>query len=143
MKKILLLIFLSNTCYAEQVFQFKSPSFTGVGYSSHVQTIENTEKTRRDAIDAAKFQAAKDAATAVNNTNLQKFLNNFESRVYAQLSSQLVNNLFGENPQNSGTVSISGNTIQYSKSGDEINLTVTGQDGSVTQIIIPVAQFKF
>mgnify|MGYP003650832925 CR=1 FL=1 len=143
MKKILLLILLSNTCYAEQVFQFKSPSFTGVGYSSHVQTIENTEKTRRDAIDAAKFQAAKDAATAVNNTNLQKFLNNFESRVYAQLSSQLVNNLFGENPQNSGTVSISGNTIQYSKSGDEINLTVTGQDGSITQIIIPVAQFKF
>jgi len=143
MKKILLLILLSNTCYAEQVFQFKSPSFTGVGYSSHVQTIENTEKTRRDAIDAAKFQAAKDAATAVNNTNLQKFLNNFESRVYAQLSSQLVNNLFGENPQNSGIVSISGNTIQYSKSGDEINLTVTGQDGSVTQIIIPVAQFKF
>jgi curli production assembly/transport component CsgF len=114
-----------------------------VGYSSHVQTIENTEKTRRDAIDAAKFQAAKDAATAVNNTNLQKFLNNFESRVYAQLSSQLVNNLFGENPQNSGIVSISGNTIQYSKSGDEINLTVTGQDGSITQIIIPVAQFKF
>jgi hypothetical protein len=51
--------------------------------------------------------------------------------------------LFGENPQNSGTVSISGNTIQYSKSGDEINLTVKGQDGSVTQIIIPVAQFKF
>lgn len=143
MKKILLLIFLSNTCYAEQVFQFKSPSFTGVGYSSHVQTIENTEKTRRDAIDAAKFQAAKDAAILVNNTNLQKFLNNFESRVYAQLSSQLVNNLFGENPQNSGTVSISGNTIQYSKSGDEINLTVKGQDGSVTQIIIPVAQFKF
>tara|TARA_R110000868_G_scaffold46963_12_gene154582 strand:+ start:2102 stop:2533 length:432 start_codon:yes stop_codon:yes gene_type:complete len=143
MKKILLLILLSNTCYAEQVFQFKSPSFTGVGYSSHVQTIENTEKTRRDAIDAAKFQAAKDAATAVNNTNLQKFLNNFESRVYAQLSSQLVNNLFGENPQNSGIVSISGNTIQYSKSGDEINLTVTGQDGSITQIIIPVAQFKF
>jgi hypothetical protein len=90
-----------------------------------------------------RLQAAKDAATATNNTNLQKFLNNFESRVYAQLSSQLVNNLFGENAQTTGTVTISGNTINYSKTGDEINLTVTGQDGSVTQIIIPVAQFKF
>jgi len=127
----------------EQQFQFKSPSFTGVGYSSHVQTIENTEKTRKDAIETKKFQEAKDAAAALNNTNLVKFLNNFESRVYAQLSSQLVNNLFGENPQNSGIVTISGNTIRYSKSGDEINLTVTGQDGSVTQVIIPVAQFKF
>jgi hypothetical protein len=133
----------SSVSAAEQVFQFKSPSFTGVGYSSHVQTIENTEKTRKDILESAKLQAAKDAATATNNTNLQKFLNNFESRVYAQLSSQLVNNLFGENAQTTGTVTISGNTINYSKTGDEINLTVKGQDGSVTQIIIPVAQFKF
>lgn len=137
------LTFFSSYASGQLYFQFKSPAFSGIGYSSHVQTIENTEKTRKDALEAAKFQAAKDAATATNNTNLQKFLNNFESRVYAQLSSQLVNNLFGENPQNSGTVTISGNTIQYAKSGDEISLTVTGQDGSVTQIIIPVAQFKF
>lgn len=133
----------SSSSTAELTHSFKSPAFSGVGYSSHVQTIENTERVRKDAIDAAKLQAAKDAAAAVNNTNLMKFLNNFESRVYAQLSSQLVNNLFGENPQNSGSVVIQGNTIKYSKTGDEINLTVTGSDGSVTQIIIPIAQFKF
>lgn len=134
---------ITSSVFAELVQAFKSPAFNGVGYSSHVQTIENTERVRKDAIDAARLQAAKDAAAAANNTNLSKFLNNFESRVYAQLSSQLVNNLFGENPQNSGTVMIQGNTITYNKTGDEINLTVVGQDGSVTQIIIPVAQFKF
>lgn len=134
---------ITNSAFAELVQAFKSPAFNGVGYSSHVQTIENTERVRKDAIDAARLQAAKDAAAAANNTNLSKFLNNFESRVYAQLSSQLVNNLFGENPQNSGTVIIQGNKITYNKTGDEINLTVVGQDGSVTQIIIPVAQFKF
>lgn len=133
----------SSSSTAELTHSFKSPAFSGVGYSSHVQTIENTERVRKDAIDAAKLQAAKDAAAAVNNTNLMKFLNNFESRVYAQLSSQLVNNLFGENPQNSGSVVIQGNTITYAKTGDEINLTVVGSDGSVTQIIIPIAQFKF
>lgn len=144
MKKIIILVILiSDICLADQTFQFKSPSFTGVGYSSHVQTIENTEKTRKESIEVSRLQAAKDAAVLTNNTNLQKFLNNFESRVYAQLSSQLVNNLFGENPQNSGTVTISGNTITYNKTGDEINLTVRGQDGNITQIIIPVAQFKF
>jgi curli production assembly/transport component CsgF len=134
---------MTITSKAELAFSFKSPAFSGIGYSSHVQTIENTERVRKDAIESAKLQAAKEAATAANNTNLVKFLNNFESRVYAQLSSQLVNNLFGENPKESGTVVISGNTIKYSKTGDEISLTVTGQDGSVTQIIIPVAQFKF
>jgi curli production assembly/transport component CsgF len=134
---------MTITSKAELAFSFKSPAFSGIGYSSHVQTIENTERVRKDAIESAKLQAAKEAASAANNTNLVKFLNNFESRVYAQLSSQLVNNLFGENPKESGTVVISGNTIKYSKTGDEISLTVTGQDGSVTQIIIPVAQFKF
>jgi hypothetical protein len=89
------------------------------------------------------LQAAKDAAAEAKNTNLQKFLNNFESRVYAQLSSQLVNSLFGENPKDFGTVQLEGNNIRYSKSADEINLTVVGKDGTVTEINIPVGQFKF
>ena len=145
MKKtiIILLILTSNLVYAEQTFQFKSPSFSGVGYSSHVQTIENTETTRKQALDAAKLQAAKDAAAAAANTNLSKFLNNFESRVYAQLSTQLVNNLFGENPQNSGTVTIEGNTIQYTKTADQISLTVTGADGTLTQVQIPIGTLTF
>ena len=145
-KKLLILSIVTlaaSSANAQLAFSFRSPAFNGVGYSSHVQTIENTERVRHDAIDAQRLQAAKDAAAAASNTNLSKFLNNFESRVYAQLSSQLVNSLFGENPQNSGTVVVQGNTIKYSKTSDEINLTVTAQDGSVTQIIIPVAQFKF
>ena len=141
-KSLLSLLCLASTAHAEQTFQFKSPSFNGVGYSSHVQTIENTETTRRAAIDAKRLQDAKDAAAAAKNTNLQKFLNNFESRVYAQLSTQLVNNLFGENPQNSGTVTIEGNTIQYTKTVDMISMTVTAADGSITQVQIPIGQLK-
>ena len=128
---------------AEQSFSFKSPAFSGIGYSSHVQTIENTETTRKQALEAQKLQDAKDAAALAKNTNLNKFLNNFESRVYAQLSTQLINNLFGENPQNSGTVQIEGNTITYTKTADQISLTITGADGNVTQVIIPVGSFTF
>lgn len=138
-----ILLLLSISAHAELTFQFKSPSFNGVGYSSHVQTIENTETTRRQAIEAARLQAAKDAAAAANNTNLVKFLNNFESRVYAQLSTQLVNNLFGENPQNSGVVTIEGNTIQYTKTADMVSLTVTDVNGNLTQVQIPIGQLKF
>ena len=146
MKKILLialLILIPKTSNAEQTFQFKSPSFSGIGYSSHVQTIENTEYTRKQAIDAAKKQAAIDAANAANNTVLAKFLTNFESRVYAQLSTQLVNNLFGENPQSSGTVTIEGNTITYTKTADMINMTVTDTSGNVTQVSIPIGTLSF
>jgi len=141
--RILILTILTSNVYAEQVFQFKSPSFSGIGYSSHVQTIENTENSRKEANESAKLQAAKDAAAAAKNTNLQKFLNNFESRVYAQLSTQLVNNLFGENPQNSGIVTIEGNTIQYTKTADMISMTVTAADGTITQVEIPIGTLKF
>jgi curli production assembly/transport component CsgF len=143
MKRILLstVILLTNNTYAQQVFQFKSPQFNGIGYSSHIQTIENTEFTRNQALVSARKQAVIDAATAKGNTNLAKFLNNFESRVYAQLSTQLVNNLFGENPQNSGTINLEGNKIQYTRNADQISLTVTDKDGNVTQIVIPVGTF--
>ena len=140
---LLFLLLATNVQATELDFAFKSPSFSGIGYSSHVQTIENTEYSRKQAIAAQKLQAAKDAAAAANNTNLQKFLNNFESRVYAQLSTQLVNNLFGENPQNSGTVAIEGNTIQYVKTADMVDLTVTDSNGNITQVQIPIGQLKF
>jgi len=141
--RILAVVLISSNAYAEQVFQFKSPSFSGIGYSSHVQTIENTEYTRKQAIEAAQKQAAIDAANAANNTILAKFLTNFESRVYAQLSTQLINNLFGENPQNSGTVTIEGNTITYTKTADMINMTVNDQNGNVTQVSIPIGTLSF
>jgi ABC-type bacteriocin/lantibiotic exporter with double-glycine peptidase domain len=66
MKKLItiLLILKSSLAYGEQIFQFKSPSFSGIGYSSHIQTIENTETTRKQALESARLQAAKDAAKA-------------------------------------------------------------------------------
>ena len=141
--KSLIFLLITSSAYAELTFQFKSPSFSGIGYSSHVQTIENTESSRKKALEDQKLQAAKDAAALAKNTNLQKFLNNFESRVYAQLSTQLVNNLFGENPQNSGTVTIEGNTIQYTKTADIISMTVTAADGTITPVEIPIGTLKF
>ena len=134
---------MTSQVKAEQTFQFKSPSFNGNGYSSHVQTIENTETTRKQAIIDAQKQAALDAANAANNTMLAKFIANFESRVYAQLSTQLVNNLFGENPQTSGTINLQGNIVQYTKTADQVSLTVTDPTGNVTQIQIPIGQLTF
>ncbi len=82
----------------EMKFQFKNPSFSGVGTSSHYLTIENQEFTRREALDA-EIKAMQEALERdADNTTLARFLKNFESRVYAQLSRQLVDQLFGENP---------------------------------------------
>tara|TARA_B110000503_G_scaffold7613_1_gene10361 strand:- start:2864 stop:3295 length:432 start_codon:yes stop_codon:yes gene_type:complete len=143
MKILILIIILINDVRAEQTFSFKSPAFSGIGYSSHVQTIENTETTRKQAIISKKLQAIEEAESKAKNTTLQKFLNNFESRVYAQLSTQLINNLFGENPKNSGTVTIEGNTITYLKSADQITMSIVDDRGNTTDVTVPIGSFTF
>ena len=60
-------------------FKFKSPSFSGVGTSSHYLTIDSQEMTRKEAIEAEikamKEQLERDA----ENTTLARFIKNFES----------------------------------------------------------------
>lgn len=140
---ILILLISYDVHATDQQFEFKNPSFSGVGYSSHVLTIENQEYTRKKANQQAAAQAAKEAALVANSTTLQKFLNYLESRIYAQLATQLTNNMFGENASNSGTVTIEGNTITYVKDAQNVTLTVTSENGNITTVTIPVGAFTF
>ena len=124
-------------------FSFKSPSFNGQGYSSHVLTIENQEATRKKAVED-KIQAAIDKAAAdAKNTNLQKFLNNLESRIYAQISQNLATAMFASGGSNSGTLNFEGNTIFWTKDSLNVYLTVTDTVGNQTQIAVPLGQFQF
>ena len=74
---------------------------------------------------------------------MARFIKNLESRIYAQLSRQLVENLFGETKSESGTIELEGNTIQYISDGEYITLTVTDADGNETIITLPIGSFTF
>lgn len=138
------LLFLAKNSYAgELVHKFDSPAFNGQGYSSHVLTIENLTHQRKQDIKSKQESEAREAEREAENTNLNKFLRNFESRVYAELSKQLSEKLFGEDPASSGTITILGNTIEYETIGDMIKMTVTDANGSVTVVEIPVGDFGF
>jgi hypothetical protein len=140
MKKLAigLALLISSASYAtEMQFQFKSPAFNGVGYSSHVLTIENLEQTRKQKqIDDQKAEAAK-AASDAKNTNLAKFLNNLESRVYATLSQKIAEQLFSDNGLTSGSFDIASNNVQWSSDGSNITLRITDAGGSVTEVVVP------
>ena len=124
-------------------YQFKSPSFNGVGYSSHVLTIENQEFTRRVQVQK-DIQAALDKEKADKaNTNIAKFLNNLESRIYAQISQNLATAMFANGGTNSGTLNFEGNTIFWSKDGTAVTMTVTDVTGNQTTVTIPLSQFQF
>ena len=129
---------------SELVHQFKNPSFSGVGTSSHYLTIENQERTRREKIKD-DIQAALDKAEReAENTTLAKFIRNLESRIYSQLSKQLVDQMFGnEEGAEAGSFFVEGNTVSYLKTvgpdgEDVIVLTIVGEDGTITTIEIPI-----
>ena len=141
-------------------FQFKSPSFNGIGYSSHVLTIENQEATRQKARDDKVQSALDKAASDAKNTNLAKFLNNLESRIYAQISQNVATAMFANNSCTvtasstcTGSINFQGSTIAWSRVSDVINctgsanatcilLTVTDTTGSTTEIYVPLESFN-
>lgn len=124
-------------------YSFKSPSFNGIGYSSHVLTIENQEYSRREQIRKDIQSAIDKAAADSKNTNLNKFLNNLESRIYAQISQNLATAMFADNNSNSGSLNFEGNTISWTKDSSSVYLTVTDLLGNVTEITVPLGQFQF
>ena len=128
----------------EMVHKFKSPSFNGMGTSAHYLTIENQETSRKNKIKEDLQTAIDEAKREAENSTLARFLKNFESRVYSQLSRDLVDQLFGSDGQGLeayGTVVLEGNTIEYSSDGITITLKITDADGNVTEITIPIGSF--
>lgn len=139
----ILLIFIQSVHADQIVHKFKSPSFSGINTSSHYLTIENQEFNRRKQIKDEIKAAVEEAERDKENSTVQRFIRNFESRVYAELSRQLIANLFGETPQDSGTISLEGNTIEYSSDGTYLTLKITEADGTITNITIPIGSFTF
>lgn len=119
-------------------YQFKSPAFNGAGYSSHVLTIENVERTRAKAIEDAILAAQQAAAASGSNKPINQFLTNLESRIYAQISQNLATAMFAGGNNTSGTIDFQGNTINWLNQGNNIQLTVFDVNGTQTVINVPL-----
>ena len=153
--RITILIFwlISVSAQAESLnFKFGNPAFSGDGYSSHVLSIEQLQYSRDNDIKADAKSAASALERANKNTTINKFISNVESRIYANLSKQLVDNMFGTTCDSetttcptSGTANVEGSVIYWVKdaTSGNITLTVTATDGAVTTLTVPVGDFVF
>lgn len=136
------LLLTTNLYAAELVHNFNSPSFSGIGFSSHALTIYNLELSRKLAIAAEQKAAQLKAENDAKNTTMAKFIANLESRVYNELARQITEKLFeGTGTQVSGTFAFNGGTMSYTKVGEEIRLNITDASGTVTTITVPIANF--
>jgi hypothetical protein len=143
---ILTILFINSSVFASELgFKFHSPSFSGQGKSSHYLTIENIEKTRKDAIKAKAVADAKAAKAETDALARNKFKANLEARFYTALAKQVTDNVFGTDglQQDSGTFTspVGGEVITWTtttgQSPDTVTVVVTETDGTVTTYSFP------
>tara|TARA_B110000240_G_scaffold197489_1_gene252884 strand:+ start:843 stop:1313 length:471 start_codon:yes stop_codon:yes gene_type:complete len=146
----IVLVVFSNAASAEMIWSFKSPAFHyGNGYSSHVLSVEQLQHNRKQDLKDKAEAEAKRLERELENTTLNKFVKNVESRIYATLSKQMVDSMFadcGASCATSGTAEIEGSSISWVKdtTTGAITLTVIEADGSTTTIEIPgTGNFNF
>jgi len=147
---LVVLVVFSNAASAEMIWSFKSPAFHyGNGYSSHVLSVEQLQHNRKQDLKDKAEAEAKRLERELENTTLNKFVKNVESRIYATLSKQMVDSMFadcGASCATSGTAEIEGSSISWVKdtTTGAITLTVIEADGSTTTIEIPgTGNFNF
>ena len=109
------------------VYSPVNPSFGGNPFNSaHLLGIANAQNDFRDPKAAASGSQA------------DIFARQLQSRLLSALSSQIVDAIFGENPQQSGTIKFGGQTISFVRGLTEVTLTITEDGtGEVTTIVIP------
>ncbi len=154
MKKLVLLALgfclVTTPVHSELGWGFKSPAFHyGNGYSTHVLSVEQLQFNRRKELNDTQRAEAARIERELENTTLNKFLKNVESRIYATLSKQMVDAMFAEcstDCATTGTAEIEGSTITWIKdpTTGSITLEIVEDDGTSTTITIPGAgEFNF
>jgi curli production assembly/transport component CsgF len=105
-----------------------SPTFGGNPFNSqHVLGVANANNDFRDP-----------RATS-SNSQADIFARQLQSRLLSALSSQIVDAIFGENPQESGTISFGGQTIDFSRSLEEVTIIIRDDaTGEETRIVVPL-----
>jgi predicted extracellular nuclease len=147
---------MASSANAELTQYFRNPTFSGNGWSTQVLTLQQMEKAQKEAIQAKKDADAAAIKAEAQNTPMARFMNLFQSQVYAQLATQLSNNLFQNNCKGAdgsavagcvspttGTFSLDGNTVTWLKQSNNVQLTVVDSAGTRTVVTVPIASFAF
>jgi len=124
---------------------FKNPAFSGTGYSNHVLAIDQLQQQRKKERQDEAKALERERKRAEENTTLAKFLKNVESRIYANISKSLVDGMFEDDGATSGTAEIEGATITWNKdmTSDTITVMIVEEDGTTTELTVPMTGFGF
>ena len=107
-----------------------NPSFGGNPfYSSHLLGVAGAQKPE------------KARAASSESTPSELFLRQLQSRLLSALAGQVTDSIFGDNPQDHGTISFGNQLVTFEHGLDTVVLTVVDlAAGTTTEIEIPILQ---
>lgn len=110
------------------VYRPISPTFGGNPFNSnHVLGVANANNDTRDP------------RATTSNSQADIFARQLQSRLLSALSSQIVDAIFGDNPQEQGVISFGGQTIEFFRSLDNVTLVIRDDTtGEETRIVVPL-----
>jgi curli production assembly/transport component CsgF len=120
--------FAATAATAQDItYQPVDPSFGGNPFNSaHLLGIANAQN---------KY---KDPSAANSSSQADIFARQLQSRLLSALSSQITDAIFGDNPQQHGTITFGGQTITFDRGLEDVTLNITDNDtGEVTTIVVP------
>mgnify|MGYP000291089975 CR=1 FL=1 len=112
---------------ADLVYQPRNPTFGGNSFNgsfylstAQIENRHSPQPAQRDAVD--------------------DFLSSLERRLLSELSRDITESIFGENAQDAGSFEVDGVTIDFLNTGENINITLTDEDGTTTELVLPTVQ---
>lgn len=127
---------------AELTFQFNNPSFGGnPGNSGHLLAIANAQRTATapDRSQGGLLNGGNGGGDgAERDSRADLFVRQLEGRLLSALSAEVTQAIFGNDPQDSGTVEFGDTTITFDRTPDAITLNIIDAfDGTSTTITVP------
>lgn len=122
------LLAMSSGASAQDLsYQPINPRFGGNPFNSnHLLGEANAQNKYRDPNDAS------------NQSQADLFAQQLQSRLLSALSSQVVDAIFGADPQQSGVIKFGGQTIRFDRGLDSVTLRITDEEtGKETVVSIP------
>jgi len=113
----------------ELVYTPTNPSFGGNPFNSaHLLGVANSQNGFEPPEDLEDQQ-----------TQSEIFLRQLESRLLSGLASQVSDAIFGDNPQDQGTIAFDDQVINFTRGLDSVTLTIDDLAlGTTTTIILPL-----
>lgn len=105
-----------------------NPTFGGNPFNSaHLLGVANAQNNYRDP------------KSTTGSSQGDLFARQLQSRLLSALSSQLIDAIFGENPQERGTFTLGGQTVTFFRDLESVTITITNDEtGEITTIVVPL-----